>query len=254
MNGKSYKTDNKSNNIVLIVVIAMTFMATLDSSIVNVALPVLSHQLSVPISSIEWVAASYSMIICSTILFFGRLGDIIGKSRIFHIGTILFTLASLLCGLSTSFAMLIACRFLQGIGASAYMANNHGIITELFPRESRGKALGILVTAVAIGNMVGPSVGGMILSVFHWNYIFYVNVPFGMIVFLLGIKFLPRGRKKTGKIRYSRFHPAIYDNAIVFWFPYFVPANKHIPSIYHSRHYRLHYFRYYFRLRRKEEE
>ena len=80
MNGKSYKTDNKSNNIVLIVVIAMTFMATLDSSIVNVALPVLSHQLSVPISSIEWVAASYSMIICSTILFFGRLGDIIGKS------------------------------------------------------------------------------------------------------------------------------------------------------------------------------
>lgn len=200
MNGKSYKTDNKSNNIILIVVIAMTFMATLDSSIVNVALPVLSHQLSVPISSIEWVAASYSMIICSTILFFGRLGDIIGKSRIFHIGTILFTLASLLCGLSTSFAMLIACRFLQGIGASAYMANNHGIITELFPRESRGKALGILVTAVAIGNMVGPSVGGMILSVFHWNYIFYVNVPFGMIVFLLGIKFLPRGRKKQEKL------------------------------------------------------
>ena len=200
MNGKSYKTDNKSNQIVLIVVIAMTFMATLDSSIVNVALPVLSQQLSVPISSIEWVAASYSMIICSTILFFGRLGDIIGKSRIFHIGTILFTLASLLCGLSTSFAMLIACRFLQGIGASAYMANNHGIITELFPRESRGKALGILVTAVAIGNMVGPSVGGMILSVFHWNYIFYVNVPFGMIVFLLGIKFLPRGRKKQEKL------------------------------------------------------
>lgn len=114
MNGKSYKTDNKSNQIVLIVVIAMTFMATLDSSIVNVALPVLSQQLSVPISSIEWVAASYSMIICSTILFFGRLGDIIGKSCIFRIGTILFTLASLLCGLSTSFAMLIACRFFTG--------------------------------------------------------------------------------------------------------------------------------------------
>ena len=199
MNGKSYETDNKSNQIVLIVVIAMTFMATLDSSIVNVALPVLSQQLSVPISSIEWVAASYSMIICATILFFGRLGDIIGKSCIFRIGTILFTLASLLCGLSTSFAMLIACRFLQGIGASAYMANNHGMITELFPRESRGKALGILVTAVAIGNMVGPSVGGMILSVFHWNYIFYINVPFGMIVFLLGIKFLPKGRKKQEK-------------------------------------------------------
>ncbi len=105
-------------------------------------------------------------------IIFGRLGDIIGKSRVFQVGTILFTSASLLCGLSNSLTLLIVCRFIQGIGASAYMANNHGIITELFPKESRGKALGILVTAVAIGNMVGPSVGGFILSIFDWNVIF----------------------------------------------------------------------------------
>ena len=102
----------------------------------------------------------------------------------------------LLCGLSNSFAVLIICRFLQGIGASAYMANNHGIITELFPKESRGKALGVLVTAVALGNMVGPSIGGMILSVFNWNYIFYINVPFGIGVFILGLRFLPKGERK----------------------------------------------------------
>ena len=76
------------------------------------------------------------------------------------------------------------------------MANNHGIITELFPKESRGKALGVLVTAVALGNMVGPSIGGMILSVFNWNYIFYINVPFGIGVFILGLRFLPKGERK----------------------------------------------------------
>lgn len=196
MNNKSIHSETTKRKIVLIAVIAMTFMATLDSSIVNVALPVLSEKLNVTISAVEWVIASYSIIICSTILFWGRLGDICGKSKIFQLGTVLFTVSSLLCGLSNSFVVLIICRFLQGIGASAYMANNHGIITELFPKESRGKALGILVTAVAIGNMVGPSIGGMILSVFEWNYIFYINIPFGISVFILGLKFLPRGEKK----------------------------------------------------------
>ena len=196
MNNKSIHIETTKRTVVLIAIIAMTFMATLDSSIVNVALPVLSEKLNVTISAVEWVIASYSIIICSTILFWGRLGDICGKSKIFQFGTILFTVSSLLCGLSNSFAVLIICRFLQGIGASAYMANNHGIITELFPKESRGKALGVLVTAVALGNMVGPSIGGMILSVFNWNYIFYINVPFGIGVFILGLRFLPKGERK----------------------------------------------------------
>lgn len=135
MNNKLTHIETPKRKVVLIAVIAMTFMATLDSSIVNVALPVLSEKLNVTISAVEWVIASYSIIICSTILFWGRLGDICGKSKIFQFGTILFTVSSLLCGLSNSFVVLIICRFLQGIGASAYMANNHGIITELFPKE-----------------------------------------------------------------------------------------------------------------------
>lgn len=183
--------------ITLFVVVAMTFMATLDSSIVNVALPVLSRKMNVPLSSIEWVVAGYSMIICSTLLFFGRLGDIIGKARVFQSGTVLFTAASLLCGLCRSFAPLIVCRFVQGIGASAYMANNQGIITELFPKEGRGKALGILVTAVALGNMIGPSVGGFIVSALNWNAIFWLNVPIGIVVFLLGLKYLPTSAGKN---------------------------------------------------------
>lgn len=192
---KQIKNNSNKKAITLFVVVSMTFMATLDSSIVNVAMPVMSVKMDVPLSSIEWVVASYSIIICSTLLFFGRLGDIIGKPRVFQCGMVLFTVASLFCGLCHSFTPLIVCRFIQGIGASAYMANNQGIITELYPKEGRGRALGILATAVALGNMIGPSAGGFILSAMNWNFIFLVNVPIGIVVFLLGLRHLPQSRK-----------------------------------------------------------
>jgi EmrB/QacA subfamily drug resistance transporter len=192
--------DDDKKRFTLFVVVAMSFMATLDSSIVNVALPVMSSKMDVPLSSVEWVVVSYSIIICSTLLFFGRLGDIVGKSIVFQCGTIIFTIASLLCGLCHSFIPLIICRFIQGVGASAYMANNQGIITELFPTEGRGKALGILAAAVALGTMIGPPAGGLIVSVLHWNFIFLINVPIGIIVFILGLKYLPKGAIKNERM------------------------------------------------------
>lgn len=182
---------SQKKGIILFVVVAMSFLATLDSSIVNIALPVMSKSLAVPLSSIEWVVASYIMIICSTLLFFGRLGDIVGKSKVFSCGTLLFTIGTLLCGICNSFVPLIICRFIQGIGASAYMANNQGIITQLYPQEGRGRALGILAAAVALGTMVGTPLGGFIVSALSWNWIFYVKVPIGAFIFGLGLKYLP---------------------------------------------------------------
>lgn len=172
----------------------MSFLATLDSSIVNIALPVMSKNLAVPLSSIEWVVASYVMIICSTLLFFGRLGDIIGKAKVFSSGTLLFTIGTLLCGMCSSFVPLIICRFIQGVGAAAYMANNQGIITQLYPQEGRGKALGILAAAVALGTMIGAPLGGFIVSVLSWNWIFYVKVPIGAFIFGIGLKYLPKDK------------------------------------------------------------
>lgn len=199
---KEQKFDIYQNNkwIVLFVVVAMTFMATLDSSIVNATLPVISENLSVSLSSIEWIIASYVIVICATILFFGRLGDMIGKTKVFQCGSALFTLGSFLCGRSNSFILLIIFRFIQGIGASAYMANNQGIITEIFPEKGRGKALGILAAAVALGTMIGPPAGGIIVSYLSWNYIFLINVPIGIIVFILSIKYLPRAKKASQKL------------------------------------------------------
>lgn len=184
------KTRKETSNkwLILVIVVSMTFMATLDSSIVNVALPVMAKELKCSMIEIEWVVASYSIIICGTILFFGKLGDIVGKEKIFQLGCIGFIIGSLLCGISQSFTMLIICRFIQGIGGAAYMANNHGIITEIFEQEQRGKALGILTTAVALGTMIGPPVGGLIVSLLEWHYIFLVNIPIGIVILALSVK------------------------------------------------------------------
>lgn len=117
----------------------------------------------------------------------------------FNCGTLLFTIGTLLCGLCDSLFPLIICRFIQGIGASAYMANNQGIITQLYPNEGRGKALGILASAVALGTMIGSPLGGLIVSVLSWNFIFYIKVPIGAVIFVLGLKYLPKDKKTFGQ-------------------------------------------------------
>lgn len=188
---------------ILLIVIISPFMSTLDSSIVNVALPVMAHDLMVDMSSIEWVITSYLIVISGTILVFGRLGDTKGKTTIYKWGFLIFTLGSLLCGLSQSLEMLVVSRIIQAVGAAGTMANSQGIITHVFPQNERGKALGISGTAVALGTMVGPPLGGFIVHYFRWQYIFLINVPIGVIAILMGIKILPKGTEKNERIDYK---------------------------------------------------
>src|SRR5574344_377048 len=185
----------RRRKLTLAVIVSMTFMATLDSSIVNVALPVMSREMHVPVSAIEWVVVGYSVMVCAMLLFFGRLGDLVGKSLVFRAGSVVFTAASMLCGLCSSFYPLIACRMLQGLGAAAFMATNQGMVTELYPGRGRGKAMGVLSASVAMGTMVGPAMGGLLLSVFPWNSIFWVNVPVGIAVYFVAIRLLPPGKR-----------------------------------------------------------
>lgn len=176
---------------ILFTVLPMTFMCTLDSSIVNVALPTMAKELGTNMAGIEWVVTSYLITICATILLFGKLGDAVGKTKIFKLGIGVFTIGSLLCGLSNSLFMLILSRIIQAIGAGAAMATNQGIITEAFQPNERGRALGMSGTAVALGTMVGPTLGGLIVSVAPWTYIFLINIPIGIIVYIAIIKVLP---------------------------------------------------------------
>lgn len=186
---------------ILLIVVMVTFMATLDGSIVNVALPVMSKVLKVTTANIQLVVTSYLIIIAATILVFGRLGDIIGKTKVFKFGIGLFTLGSLLCGLTSSLPILIIARVIQAIGAGGTMANSQGIITEAFPANERGKALGLTGTAVALGALVGPALGGFIVEVTSWEYIFLINVPIGLITLFFAFKLLPKDIKQAnGKL------------------------------------------------------
>lgn len=192
--------DNKIHKrrwIILLTTVLLTFMATLDSSIVNVALPVMAQKLSVSMASIEWAVTSYLIVIVGTILVFGRLADIKGKTTIFKLGIIIFTIGSLMCGISNSLIMLVFARGLQAIGAAGTMSTSHGIITQVFPNNERGRALGLNGTFVALGSMIGPPVGGVIVSLLSWQYIFLINVPIGIIAFILAMKTLPKNNKTT---------------------------------------------------------
>lgn len=182
----------KNRWLILLNVVLLTFMACLDASIVNVALPVMSEKLQVSMQAIEWVVTSYLVIISATILIFGRLGDIKGKTSIFKIGIVVFTFGSLMCGIANTLPMLVTARVLQAIGAAAFMATSQGIITHVFPGSERGRALGISGTFVALGNLAGPPLGGFIISVLSWKYVFLINVPIGIFSFIMGLKILPK--------------------------------------------------------------
>lgn len=191
--------DSKIHNkrwVILFTTVLLTFMATLDGSIVNVALPVMAEKLSVSMASIQWIVTSYLIVIVGTILVFGRLADIKGKTTIFKLGIIIFTLGSFLCGFTNSLVVLVFSRCLQAIGAAGTMSTSQGIITHVFPKNERGRALGLNGTFVALGAMVGPPIGGIIVSILSWQYIFLINVPIGILAFILAMRTLPKNNNK----------------------------------------------------------
>jgi EmrB/QacA subfamily drug resistance transporter len=175
------------------------FLATIDGSIVNVSLPILERELNAPFALIQWVVLGYLLIITSLMLTIGRLADMFGKKPLFLSGYIIFTLGSALCGLSSSAEQLIASRIFQAVGAAMTMALGTAIITEAFPPEERGQALGISGALVSIGLMAGAPLGGLILGSLTWHWVFFVNLPVGLVGILLVIRFIPSWKPPGGQ-------------------------------------------------------
>jgi EmrB/QacA subfamily drug resistance transporter len=166
--------------LVLSLVAVGIFMSTLDGSIVNVALPTIMAELGVPLTTVKWVVVIYLLTVSSLLLFFGRLSDIRGRRWVYSRGLTVFSLGSLLCGLSPNAAWLIMWRALQGLGAAMIMACTPALVVDVFPLQERGRALGLVGMVVAGGLTMGPALGGILLQFFHWRVIFYINVPVGM--------------------------------------------------------------------------
>ncbi len=192
-------------------------MATLDSSIVNVALPTLNKEFGPNLSHVKWVVMVYLLVITCVLLPCGRLSDEKGRKLVFQIGFFIFVLGSVLCGIAPELSWLILFRVVQGVGAAMLMANGPSLITSAFPVRERGAALGILAMVVSTGLVTGPSIGGFLISKMGWRSIFWVNLPVGVLGVSLVHYFVndEKSNKKAGPFDWAG---AFLQTAIVVLF------------------------------------
>ena len=168
------------------------FMSTLDASIVNISLPTIVRSLDTDLTAVAWVVMSYLIVITGCLLVMGRLSDLFGQKQIYLLGFLTFTLGSAFCGFSPTISFLIGSRMLQGLGASALMANGSAILTTTYPEEDRGKALGIMGSVISAGFLTGPILGGFLVEHLGWRSVFFINLPVGAVGVYLSSKFLDR--------------------------------------------------------------
>lgn len=171
-------------------------LSALGTSIANVGLPTLSLAFHATFQQVQWVVLAYLLAITTLIVSVGRMGDVIGRRRLMLAGIILFTLASVLCGFAPTLWLLIAARALQGLGAAIMMVLTMTMISESVPKEKAGSAMGLLGTMSAMGTALGPTLGGVLIAGFGWPAIFLINVPLGILTFLLAYNYLPHDREE----------------------------------------------------------
>jgi len=179
----------------MLAVLSLSMMIIgLDNTIVNVALPTLQRQFNASASNLQWIVDAYLLVFAAALLTMGTLGDRYGRKRALQGGLILFGGASAAVVFAGSVNQLIALRVLMGLGAALIMPATLSIITNVFPREERGRAIGVWAGTAAIGIGLGPLTGGLLLEVFSWSSVFLVNVPVAIVALLLGIKLVPDSR------------------------------------------------------------
>jgi len=177
------------------------FMIMLDNTIVNVALPAIKNDLHIGVSELEWVVTAYALTFAVLLLTGGKLGDLLGRRLIFTIGLVVFTASSLACGLSSSATELIGARAVQGVGSALMMPATLSIITATFAARERGMAIGIWAGVSAMALAIGPLLGGVITEHISWNWIFYVNVPIGLLGILASIVVVPESKDTSHEQR-----------------------------------------------------
>lgn len=173
-------------------VVIGTFMVNVDSSIVNVALPILQEQYKVSTGILQWVISGYLLVITAILPVIGGISDRVDRKKMFIAGVSVFTLGSILCGTAAGIEQLILYRLIQALGGAVIMGNVMSIVAYTFPAGQRGRPLGLISSVVAIGTIVGPAVGGLLIASAGWRSIFWVNAPFGVISVLMSIFVLRR--------------------------------------------------------------
>lgn len=191
------------------------FMAAVDASIVNVALPNLSHYFHAPAGFTGWVLISYLLTLATLLTLFGRLADMMGRRPLYTLGFVVFIVGSAACGASPNLTFLIVARVFQAAGAAMLQANSVAIITAAVPANMRGRAIGFQGSAQAVGLSVGPVVGGALIALFGWRAIFYVNIPVGLIGTLMAAAILPRDQVSGTRSSFDWWGALMFSPALV---------------------------------------
>ena len=195
-----FEGENKREKVLTLLTMCFAlFMAMLDNTVVNVALPTLSTELGAGVSGLQWIVDGYVLAFASLLLTGGILGDRFGRKRMFLTGLAVFTVSSLLCGLSQSTGQLIAFRALQGVGAALLMPGTLSIITVTFPSHERAKAIGMWAGVSALALALGPTLGGWMIENVGWESIFFLNVPIGIAGFVVATLVIKESRAEHAR-------------------------------------------------------
>lgn len=175
------------------------FMVIVDGSIVAIAIPQIAQSLNAATGTTTLIISVYLITICATLLLFGQFGDQYGRVQIFEIGTFIFLVGSFLAGAGHTIEFVLGGRFVQGIGASMTMANSYAIVTDTFPAKQLGRAFGVESIFISLGALAGPGLGGLILGSFPWSYIFWINLPIGIICLIIEVLVFPKSIRHKEK-------------------------------------------------------
>ena len=199
---------------ICLIVIMGNFLGMLDSTTVQLALYPISQGLGITLGQVQWIIIAYMLVLTVFLPFFGKIGDIFPKNKVYSLGFTLFAIGALLNTFAPNFAFLIAFRCLEAIGASIMMANGPAVIAAMFKGENRGKALGINGSLVAAGGLMGPAVGGAMINFFGWRTIFLPSLPFALAGAYLSYKLIP-SYVETKKLKFD-YKGFIYFSVALF--------------------------------------
>jgi EmrB/QacA subfamily drug resistance transporter len=192
-----------------------TFMSALDGSVVNTILPLLGRELHATVAGIEWVTTVYLLTVSALLLIVGRTGDLYGHKAVYMTGFAIFIAGSAFCGAARTLTMLVAMRGVQAVGAAMLYSNAPAILTRTFPGEQRGRALGAQATFTYLGLTAGPPLGGWIAATLGWRWVFYINVPVGLVAVILGARVIERDRPDAHRERFDLPGAALFTTGLV---------------------------------------
>ena len=197
---KSSELPVAGRNVLAFIILLGIFMFVIDGSVVSIALPTITRYFQADVAESQWVITSYLVTVTSLLMIFGKIAERTGKVRLFLAGFVIFTMASIACGLSTTLSMLIFFRAVQAAGAAMSFSISTAIIFQIYHHGEQGRAMGYIGTTVSLASIAGPMLGGYLVEYMGWKYIFLINLPIGIVLLALAAKYMKIEERRSRKL------------------------------------------------------